>query len=171
MLENIASVNLTSLIEAKSTPAQLRVIQEVAKVINEGLPLQDALTLSRITKAIWDKWVEEIPEIDQFINVQRLEYKRKLLRVLTKQATENSDVKIALSLLMSSFPQEFNPAIQKEQEKKKPVDNEENSMAAIFQQIQQMATGPVTPEKEEDKSKTTSFSADRMALSLNDILQ
>lgn len=168
MLENIASVNLTGLIQAKTTPAQLRVIQEVAKVVNEGLPLNDALKLSRITKQTWDKWVEDIPEIDQFIDVQRLEYKRQLLRVLRNQATSNGDVKIAMALLMSAFPQEFNPAIQKEQEKRKPVETEENSMLSIFQEIQKMSSGPINATQ--DNRQTTPTTSDRITTSLKDIL-
>jgi hypothetical protein len=167
MLENIASVNLTELIEKKSTPAQLRVIQEVAKVVNEGLTLNDALQLSRITKAIWEKWVEDIPEIEQFIHVQRLEYKRKLLKVLYTQATENSDFKIAQSLLMSAFPQEYNPSVQKEAEKRKPVDAEENSMLSIFQEIQKSYAGPIDPNQE---NKATTNPEERISLSLKDIL-
>ena len=169
MLENIASVNLTELIEKKSTPAQLRVIQEVAKVINEGLTLNDALQLSRITKSIWDKWTEEIPEIEQFIHVQRLEFKRSLLKVLKDQAITNSDVKIAMSLLMSAFPQEYNPAIQKETEKRKPIDSEKDSMVSIFQQIQQEASGPIN--KEQNSISSGSINPDeRISLALKDIL-
>ena len=168
MLENIASVNLTGLIQAKTTAAQLRVIQEVAKVVNEGLPLNDALQLSRITKQTWEKWVEDIPEIDQFIHVQRLEYKRSLLKVLKSQATDNGDVKIAMALLMSAFPQEFNPAIQKEQEKRKPVETEENSMLSIFQEIQKMSSGPINATQ--DNRQTTPTTSDRITTSLKDIL-
>ncbi len=170
MLENIASVNLTALIEAKSSPAQLRIIKEVAKVIQEGLPLHDALALSRITKPVWDKWVEEIPEIEQFLHIQRLEYKRQLLRVLKNQATGNNDVKIAMSLLMAAFPQEFNPAIQKEQEKKKPLETEENSMLSIFQQIQQMSSGPIDPKQNNKQSGPNTATEARITASLQDIL-
>lgn len=143
MLENIASVNLTELIEKKTTPAQLRIIQEVAKTVNEGMTLTDSLALSRITQAFWDELTEAIPEISQFIHIQRLEYKQKLMRVLNTQATQNQDFKLALQLLMSAFPSEFNPAIQKENEKKKPSNPEENSLVQIFQHIQSSYESPI----------------------------
>lgn len=166
MLENIASVNLTELIEKKSTPAQLRVIQEVAKVINEGLLLQDALLLCRVTKVVWDKWVEEIPEIDSFIQVQRLEYKRALLKVLYNQAIEGHDFKIASTLLMSAFPSEYNPAVQKENEKRKPLESEENSMVELFSLIQKSPIALIYKEEQ----KKESYDIDRVTKSLEDIL-
>jgi hypothetical protein len=174
MLENIASVNLTELIEKKSTPSQLRVIQEVAKTVNEGMSIQDSLALSRITQAIWDKWNEDIPEIAQFIHIQRLEYKQKLMRVLNTQATQNQDFKLALQLLVAAFPAEFNPAIQKENEKKKPANPDDNSMQQIFQTIQSSYESPIKPTENNVNSDPTNLlpgdEPSRFAKALSQIL-
>ena len=150
MLENIASVNLIELIEKKATEAQLRYIKEITKIMHEGTMLKDALILCRLNQAIWDKWLEDIPEIDQLIVIQRLEYKQKLMRVLNKQAIENQDFKLALQLLVSAFPQEFNPAIQKEQAKKIPINNDEKSMEHLFLLIQDSAESPINKTPSND---------------------
>ena len=168
MLENIASVNLIELIEGKATEAQLRSIKEITKIMHEGTMLKDALILCRLNQAIWDKWLEDIPEIDQLIVIQRLEYKQKLMRVLNNQAIEKHDFKLALQLLVSAFPQEFNPAIQKEQAKKSPIDPEENSMQQLFQMIQS-STNELIGKEAENKSVTTD--KNHITKTLADILQ
>lgn len=164
MLENIALVNLTDIIQEKvKDPLQLRIIKEVASYLLEGMPHNDSCLLARVDPSTFVLWVEEVPEIGQYINIQRLQYKQKLLKTLYTQATVNGDFKIALQLLMSSFPAEFNPAIQKENEKnKRPEGDNTDILREVFSLIQQ---GESTTVNKEQKTKAQTGEDIKNALS------
>jgi hypothetical protein len=157
MIENIALVNLTDTIETKikSQPnetkdneRQFRIVQEIGKNLIEGMNISDSCLLARIDKEIYDKWVESIPEIGKYMEIQRLTYKQKLIRTLNQQATLNGDFKIALQLLIANFPHEFNPAIQKEKEKNsRPPEENNNILQEVFNFIQK--SEPTTVNKEQ----------------------
>lgn len=144
MLENIALVNLTDIIEYKiqnqddpTKELKLRAVKQIASNLVEGMSLYDSCLLARIDKEIYDKWVEEVPEIGKYMEIQRLTYKQKLIKTLNQQATVNGDFKIALQLLVANFPQEFNPAIQKEKEKNsRPQEENNNILNEVFNIIQ-----------------------------------
>lgn len=155
MLENIALVNLTDIIEEKirkqNSPTdekQLRIIKEIGSNLIEGMSIYDSCLLSRIDKEIYDKWVEDIPEIAKYMEIQRLTYKQKLIKTLNQQATINGDFKIALQLLIANFPHEFNPAIQKEKEKNnKPEEQNTSVLEEIFNIIQKSEDSIVNKEQ------------------------
>ena len=160
MIENIALVNLTDIIEEKikaqeNTPEdnerQLRIVKEIGKNLIEGMSIDDSCLLSRIDKDIYSKWVEEIPEIGKYMEIQRLTYKQKLIRTLNQQATINGDFKIALQLLIANFPHEFNPAIQKEKEKNsKPPEENNNILQEVFNIIQKSESPVVNKEQKNE---------------------
>ena len=97
---------------------------------------------------------EDIPEIGKYMEIQRLTYKSKLIRTLNQQATINGDFKIALQLLVTNFPQEFNPAIQKEKEKNNRPPEENNSiLEEVFNLIQKSDTAIVNSEQNKQEKK------------------
>ena len=163
MLENIALVNLTEIIEEKifaqdisssEKERQFRIIKEISSHLIEGMNLNDSCLLARIDKDIYDKWVEDIPEIGKYMEIHRLTYKSKLIRTLNQQATINGDFKIALQLLVTNFPQEFNPAIQKEKEKNNRPPEENNSiLEEVFNLIQKSDTAIVNSEQNKQEKK------------------
>ena len=161
MLENIANVNLTEIISSKVDTKQLRQIQEIASNLIEGLPLNDSCLLARVEPDTYKKWTEEIPEIGKYMEIQRLTYKRKLLKTLNEQATKNGDFKIALQLLISNFPAEYNPAVQKENIKNlKPAEQKVSTLEEVFKLIQQGESTIINKdqqieEQEESKLKET----------------
>jgi len=138
MLENIAIANLTSIIEdSVKDESQLRAIKEISLSVLEGTSVADSCLLARITKDTYDKWVEAVPEIAEKMNINRLTYKQKLKKTLYEQATLNGDFKVALQLLISEFPNEFNPAIQKENQKHRPdKDSGQDVLQEVFDLIQ-----------------------------------
>ena len=138
MLENIAIANLTSIIEdSVKDESQLRAIKEISLSVLQGTSVADACLLARITKDTYDKWVEAVPEIAEKMNINRLTYKQKLKKTLYEQATLNGDFKVALQLLISEFPNEFNPAIQKENQKHRPdKDSGQDVLQEVFDLIQ-----------------------------------
>lgn len=107
--------NLLSVIEAKLTPKQLAAIQEIGKSIGgTGLSLDDACLRSRVTKEELDNWILYCPEIKTYLRIKQVEYKYKLLDVVTKQATENGDVKIAMWLLEKHYGDEYDSSLKKD---------------------------------------------------------
>ena len=138
MLGNIAIANLTSIIEdSVKDESQLRAIKEISLSVLQGTSVADACLLARITKDTYDKWVEAVPEIAEKMNINRLTYKQKLKKTLYEQATLNGDFKVALQLLISEFPNEFNPAIQKENQKHRPdKDSGQDVLQEVFDLIQ-----------------------------------
>ena len=145
MLENIAIANLTSIIEdSVKDESQLRAIKEISLSVLQGTSVADACLLARITKDTYDKWVEAVPEIAEKMNINRLTYKQKLKKTLYEQATVNGDFKVALQLLVSEFPNEFNPAIQKENQKHRPdKDSGQDVLQEVFNLIQDSDTSTV----------------------------
>ena len=145
MLENIAIANLTSIIEDNvKDESQLRAIKEISLSVLQGTSVADACLLARITKDTYDKWVEAVPEIAEKMNINRLTYKQKLKKTLYEQATLNGDFKVALQLLISEFPNEFNPAIQKENQKHRPdKDSGQDVLQEVFNLIQDSDTSTV----------------------------
>jgi len=175
MLENIAIVNLTELIEKKvlaqpnnpeDNQRQLRIIKEIGSNLIEGMNIYDSCLLSRIDKEIYEKWVKSIPEIGKYMEIQRLTYKSKLIKTLNQQATLNSDFKIALQLLVANFPQEFNPAVQKEKEKNSRPQEENNSILEEVFNIIQKSGNPIV-NKEQKAEETENLSIKKL---LSDIL-
>lgn len=160
MIENIALVNLTDTIEEKikaqqntseDNERQLRIVKEIGRNLIDGMSIGDSCLLSRIDKEIYDKWVETIPEIGKYMEIQRLTYKQKLIKTLNQQATINGDFKIALQLLVANFPQEFNPAIQKEKEKNnRPQEENNNILQEVFNMIQKSEDSVVNKEQKEE---------------------
>lgn len=156
MLENIALVNLTDIIEEKifqqdssTKEMQLRAVKEIASNLIEGMSINDSCLLARIDKDIYDKWVEDIPEIAKYMEIQRLTYKQKLIKTLNQQATINGDFKIALQLLVANFPQEFNPSVQKEKEKNsRPPEENNDILTEVFNIIQKSESSTVNKEQQ-----------------------
>ena len=166
MLENIAIVNLTQIIADKVETTQLRQIQEIASNLIEGLPLNDSCLLARVEPETYEKWTKEIPEIATYMEIQRLTYKRKLLKTLSEQATKNGDFKIALQLLISNFPAEYNPAIQKENSKNlKPRQENESVLEEVFKIIQESESKIINEDQQIEEQEES-----RLKRTLNSIL-
>ena len=159
MLENIAIANLTSIIEENVTDeTQLRAIKEISLMVLKGTSVADACLLARITKETYDKWVEAVPEIAEKMNINRLTYKQKLKKTLYEQATLNGDFKVALQLLVSEFPNEFNPAIQKENQKHRSDKNTGHDvLQEVFDLIQDSNTTTVEVSQVPQKTDYKKF--------------
>lgn len=107
--------NLLTVIEKKLTNKQLSAIQEIGLAIgNVGLSLDDACLRSRVTKEELDNWIIYCPEIKTYLRIKQVEYKHKLLDVVTRQATENGDVKIAMWLLEKHYAEEYDSSMKKD---------------------------------------------------------
>lgn len=107
--------NLLTIIEKKLTPHQLKSVQEIGLAIGTvGLSLDDACLRSRVTKEELDNWIIYCPELRTYLNLKQVEYKYKLLDVVTRHATEHGDVKIAMWLLEKHYGDEYDSSLKKD---------------------------------------------------------
>ena len=117
--DEIRSVgSLLSNIEAKLTPRQLKAIKEIGNAIgNVGLSLDDALLRSLVSREELDKLILYVPELKDYLRLQQVEYKYKLLNIISSQAVEKADVKMASWLLEKQFSEEYDSSVKKELQK------------------------------------------------------
>ena len=107
--------NLLTVIEQKITPHQLKAVQEIGLAIGTvGLSLDDACLRSRVLKEELDNWMVYCPELRTYLNLKQVEYKYKLLDIVTKHATEQGDVKIAIWLLEKHYGSEYDSSLKKD---------------------------------------------------------
>ena len=137
--------NLLSVIEQKLTPKQLSAVQEIGLAIGKvGLTLDDACLRSRVTKEELDNWMLYCPEVKTYLRIKQVEYKYKLLDVVTKQATDNADVKIAMWLLEKNFAEEYDSSLKKDIAKMNRESSEDVvEMAFAFVRRSNSAAMPV----------------------------
>lgn len=113
--ESSSLSNLLTVIEKKLTPHQLKSVQEIGLAIGTvGLSLDDACLRSRVTKEELENWMVYCPELRTYLNLKQVEYKYKLLDVVTKHATEQGDVKIAMWLLEKHYGNEYDSSLKKD---------------------------------------------------------
>jgi hypothetical protein len=114
-LETSSLSNLLTIIESKLSLTQLKSVQEIGLAIGTvGLSLDDACLRSRVTKEELDNWILYCPELKTYLNLKQVEYKYKLLDVVTKHATTNGDVKIAMWLLEKHYGNEYDSSLKKD---------------------------------------------------------
>lgn len=137
--------NLLTVIEKKLTPHQLKSVQEIGLAIGSvGLSLDDACLLSRVTKEELDNWMLYCPELRTYLNLKQVEYKQKLLEVVTKHAMTNGDVKIAMWLLEKHYGDEYDSSLKKDLAKMNRNDGDDVvEMAFAFVRRQSSNTMPV----------------------------
>jgi len=116
--EEIANENLSHLVEVLEEnldPVQIKAIKAIGYSIGRvGASVKDACFLARVTKEDLDKWINELPDIKTYLDLKRIEYKYKLLEIVSGQALENKDVKLATQLLELQFAEEYNPSVKRE---------------------------------------------------------
>ncbi len=113
--ESLSLSNLLTIIEQKLTHHQLKAVQEIGLAIGTvGLSLDDACLRSRVLKEELDNWMVYCPELKTYLNLKQIEYKYKLLDVVTRHATEHGDVKIAMWLLEKHYGNEYDSSLKKD---------------------------------------------------------
>lgn len=116
--------SLLTIIERSLTPKQLQALKAIGLAVGQaGLPLGDACLLNRVTQQELDNLIIYVPEIKTYLRLKQIEYKYKLLQVVTKQATENGDVKIATWLLEKQFAEEYDSSMKKDMMKMQQNEN------------------------------------------------
>ena len=105
--------NVFTTLESKLSPKQLNAVKEICHAIGEvGLSLDDASLRARISREELDTLTLHVPEIKTAIRLKQVEYKYKLLQVVTRQATESGDVKMAMWLLEKQFSEDFDSSVK-----------------------------------------------------------
>jgi hypothetical protein len=113
--ETLSLSNLLVTIESKITPRELKMVQEIGLAIGTvGMNLSDACLKNRITKAELDTLIIYCPEIQTYLQLKQVEYKYKLLQVVTNHATQSGDVKIAMWLLEKHYGDEYDSSLKKD---------------------------------------------------------
>jgi hypothetical protein len=150
--------SLFSVLEKKLTQKQLKTIKEIGLAIGTvGLSLDDACLRSRLSKEELDNLIIYVPEIKTYLRLKQVEYKYKLLQVISKQATENGDVKIATWLLEKQYSEEYDSSLKKDMLKmQNSSQGDVMEMAIAFVRRASSNTMPVHEHagKEEDRTET-----------------
>lgn len=131
-------INIQSRIEESlaETPELLKRVQETAKnIIETGMSIEECALLAKISPVELEKLYELSPEVEQYFELKRLDYKAALLRAINK----DKSTKNALTLMERNFPNEFDPTVSRfrakmEAEKDRDKDN---PLLQVFQFIQQ----------------------------------
>jgi hypothetical protein len=82
---------------------------------------------------------EMSPETKQYFELKRLEYKANALRFINKSAKSKEDVKTILSLMERSYPQEYDPSVNRLKARNEIAtkDQKDDKLIQVFQFIQQ----------------------------------
>jgi len=106
--------NLFLTLEKSLTPRQLKAIKSIGHSIGVGLSLDDAILRSMLPKEELDNMILYVPVIKDYFRLQQVEYKYKLLNIVSSQAVEKADSKVASWLLEKQFSEEFDTSLKKE---------------------------------------------------------
>lgn len=110
--------NLLGTIEHKLTGTQLAKIKDIGHSIGSiGLSIDDSCLKARMTKDELDNLIIYVPELKAYLRLKQIEYKSKLLEIITKQATQNGDVKIATWLLEKHYAEEYDGGMKRDMAK------------------------------------------------------
>jgi hypothetical protein len=126
-VDDTSPKNLISVIteKLKDRKFDLEAVIKIAQTIEKsGMSLSDCALLARMSPEELDLLQTEIPEVQLYLRLKRVQYKEKLLEVLHTQATTNKDVKIAMYLLEANFSEEYDPAAKRAIAKKKPAEDD-----------------------------------------------
>ena len=116
--DSVSLMNLTQTLEEMLTDKQLRIVVEIGISIgNVGLSLNDACLRSRISRDELEALWLHVPEIKTYIQLKQVEYKYKLLNVVTNDAIQNGNVKIASWLLERQYAEEYDSSMKKDMAK------------------------------------------------------
>lgn len=116
--DSVSLMNLTDVLEQELTEKQLRIVIEIGISIgNVGLSLNDACLRSRISRDELEALWIHVPEIKTYIQLKQVEYKYKLLNVVTNDAIQNGNVKIASWLLERQYAEEYDSSMKKDMAK------------------------------------------------------
>lgn len=106
---------LLTTLEQKLTPRQLKAVQDIGLSLSTvGLSLEDALLRNLISKDELDNLIMYVPELQDYLRLQQVEYKYKLLNIISNQAVEKADVKMASWLLEKQYSEEFDSSVKKD---------------------------------------------------------
>lgn len=106
---------LLTTLEQKLTPRQLKAVQDIGLSLSTvGLSLDDALLRNLISKDELDNLIMYVPELQDYLRLQQVEYKYKLLNIISNQAVEKADVKMASWLLEKQYSEEFDSSVKKD---------------------------------------------------------
>lgn len=149
----------------KDDPQSLRAIQLIGLNIKKtGMPINESALLARLSDSDLSALVERCPMVKTYFELQRLKYKRELLKVINDNATINKDIKLAQYLLEKNFSDEFDSSVKREKEKNK-VAKTDDPMEALMAHLQSEAPqSPVDteanlpPVKNEDKDAVMELS-------------
>ena len=137
---------LFDILESKLTPRQLKIIKNIGHAISVGLGIEDAIIRAMITKDELDNLMLYVPEIKDYFRIEQVEYKYKLMSVVSKQAVENADVKIASWLLEKQFSEEFDTSLKKEMAKQnRDTEGDMIEMALAFVRRSSANSTPINP--------------------------
>ena len=146
---------LLTTIEQKLTPKQLSSIQAIGLAIGGiGLSLDDASLQNRVTREELDNMMLYCPEVRTYLNLKQVEYKAKLLEVVTKHATTNGDVKIAMWLLEKHYGDEYDSSLKKDLAKmNNNMKDDVVEMAFAFVRKSSINTMPVNTEVGDEEKR------------------
>lgn len=157
---------LFSVLEKKLSPKQLSDIQEIGLAIGSvGLSLEDACLRSRVSKEELDNLIIYVPEIATYLRLKKVEYKYKLLSTVTKHATDNGDVKIAMWLLEKNYADEYDSSVKKDlarMDRQNQGDVVEMAFAFIRRQNSNSMPVNEASGKAEDRSAIKGLSMDEI---------
>lgn len=122
-------------------PRSLRAIQSIGLNVREtGMPVSESALLARLSEPELAALVEKCPLLTTYFELQRLKYKRALLKVINDNATINKDIKLAQYLLEKNFSEEFDSSLKREREKNKPkVEDSDDVMSKLVSFVRDSA--------------------------------
>lgn len=122
-------------------------VKKILDYINDGLSEDDSVMLAGYSPFEYDELKEKFPKIAEPVTRAIIEYKRKLVSTLSKEATQNNDARLSQWLLEKRFGSEFN-------QKARQVDNDSSSQDYLVAAIK---------EVQRDGSSTTLIGIKRKA--------
>ena len=89
----------------------------VLDISKTGMSLRESCILRRLDPHKVEAMMQDVPALQQLIEIKKLEFKSKLMRVIANKAIEESDAKYSTYLLEKNFD-EFDQSIKRIQAKK-----------------------------------------------------
>jgi hypothetical protein len=80
-------------------------VQEILKMLENGITQKDAAVLAGITERTWHRWKQENVSIVSRVEASILKYKQSLIQIVNVGCLK--DPKLALELLARKYPNEY----------------------------------------------------------------
>ena len=131
-------------------------MKAVLDFLREGMSLRDSLVLAEVTVDDFEDYKQENPRYEQLVERKQVEYKREVVKAITKGIEKDKDPKMAQWLAEVKYSDEYSKK-KKDTEQRNPITN----IIALIQQGRNVLPSQISGQSRHDIKSILDHGEDR----------